>query len=604
MIRVLFYLVGVLVLGVGLAWLADHPGDVVMTWQGQQIRTSLMAMALGLIFVTGLLILLWTIYRWIIDGPQAVGSWFRHRRQMRGYEALSRGIIAVGAGDPALAASQARQARNLLEGEPLVNLLTAQSAQLNNDPERARSAFREMLDNKETALLGLHGLYVEAERQGDMEFAARHADEAVKRAPGLEWAADAALRARVAEEDWDAAIERLQRNYEHGVVDKATMRRKKAVLLTAKAQTLEEHEPANAEVAASEAVKLAPGLVPAAVIAGRINASEGKMGAATSVLEKAWKANPHPDIAEVYAHVRSGDSVRDRLKRVKSLASKAQGNEEARIAVANAAIEALDWNAAREALEPLISQRPSRRVCLLMAEIEEGEHGDKGKVREWFARALRAPRDPAWVADGHVSDSWAPVSPITGDLDAYEWRVPDEDVAPPSASVLEARPFAPDGEEAPLLIDVTGEAREVSSPAPKPAPVAAAKPANDSTPPKGDDAPKADEAPKAGKPDTPPVIVAEASTNDAAPKSEVALAGDAAPSTEKPETKKKSAAAASKPPAKASDAEAPKPEPAKATTASAEPDPEPVFARAPDDPGPQDDDEDSERKWFGMFNSR
>ena len=35
-----------------------------------------------------------------------------------------------------------------------------------------------------------------------------------------------------------------------------------------------------------------------------------------------------------------------------------------------------------------------------MSEVEEAEHGDRGRVREWLARAVHAPRDPAWTADG------------------------------------------------------------------------------------------------------------------------------------------------------------------------------------------------------------
>ena len=63
-------------------------------------------------------------------------------------------------------------------------------------------------------------------------------------------------------------------------------------------------------------------------------------------------------------------------------------------------------------------------VASLMAEIEEGQSGDQGKAREWLARAVRAARDPAWTADGLVSDEWEPISPVTGRLDAFEWKVP------------------------------------------------------------------------------------------------------------------------------------------------------------------------------------
>jgi HemY protein len=59
-----------------------------------------------------------------------------------------------------------------------------------------------------------------------------------------------------------------------------------------------------------------------------------------------------------------------------------------------------------------------------MAEIEDGEHGDAGRARQWMARAVQAAPDPAWTADGVVSETWLPVSPVTGRLDAFQWKVP------------------------------------------------------------------------------------------------------------------------------------------------------------------------------------
>jgi HemY protein len=74
-------------------------------------------------------------------------------------------------------------------------------------------------------------------------------------------------------------------------------------------------------------------------------------------------------------------------------------------------------------VRPLLKE-PTRRVLEMMAEIEQRESGDEGRAREWMARALRAPRDPEWTADGYVSDRWMPVSPVSGRLDAFQWKVP------------------------------------------------------------------------------------------------------------------------------------------------------------------------------------
>ncbi|MGE5261504.1 MAG: heme biosynthesis protein HemY, partial [Actinomycetota bacterium] len=64
--------------------------------------------------------------------------------------------------------------------------------------------------------------------------------------------------------------------------------------------------------------------------------------------------------------------------------------------------------------------------------------------REWLARALRAPRDRAWIADGYVSDRWLPVSPVTGAVDAFEWKAPVDAIGRGDQRlVIEERPEPP-----------------------------------------------------------------------------------------------------------------------------------------------------------------
>ena len=72
----------------------------------------------------------------------------------------------------------------------------------------------------------------------------------------------------------------------------------------------------------------------------------------------------------------------------------------------------------------MLATNPTGRAYVMIAEVEEGEHGDIGRARDWLSRAVRAPRDPTWTADGYVFDHWEPVSPTSGRIDAFEWKVP------------------------------------------------------------------------------------------------------------------------------------------------------------------------------------
>ena len=131
------------------------------------------------------LILLWALLRYLFTRPAAIAAYVRERRRQQGYDALSRGLLAIGVGDRTQAQRYAGIAGRNLPREPLTALLRAQAAQLKGDRAAARRAFEAMLDRPETELLGVRGLFLEAKRGNDIEAARALAEQAVKRDPKL-----------------------------------------------------------------------------------------------------------------------------------------------------------------------------------------------------------------------------------------------------------------------------------------------------------------------------------------------------------------------------------------------------------------------------------
>jgi HemY protein len=471
MVRLLIFLALLCGAAIGLAWLADHPGQVEATWGGYRIEASAMA-ALGFVAAAAVaLSILWAIIRFIFRLPSLVSLARRARRREKGMAALSRGMVAVGSGDARAARRHAAEAHRLLGGEPLTLLLRAQAAQVAGDRAGAEAAFKDMLDNGPTHALGLRGLHLEARRRGDHHAALDYAARANRHAP-MPWAGQAVLDHRAAEGDWTGALETVEANAGAGLIDKPTANRWRAVLKTALAEERALREPQSALALAQEALRLAPDLAPAAALAGRLAAQNGDYRRASKMIEDAYAKTPHPDLAAVYLRMRPGDSARDRLARARSLARISPNDSESRLTVARAALEARDFAAARQAIAPLIdmeaSGRPTVRTCLLMADLEETEGASPGAAREWLARASRAPRDRAWVADGLVSDRWTPAGP-TGKLDGFVWRTPDERLsAPPEEPV--ARIESPASNAPPL--PRASEAREAKLIEPETAPPA------------------------------------------------------------------------------------------------------------------------------------
>ncbi len=493
MTRILFFIFLVVAAALGLGWLADRPGTVNVTWLGYQIETSAFIATLAVVALVALFIVAFAVLRYVWTRPAAMAAYVKEKRRQQGHEALSRGLLAIGVGDRALAQRYAGIAGRNLPREPLTALLKAQAAQLKGDKAAARRAFEKMLDQPETQLLGVRGLFLEAQRSNDADAARTLAEQAVQRDPKLAWGVNALFDIQARAGDWDGALNTLAIARQNGHVQTDIANRRRAVLLTAEAREAEAFNPDKALTLANEALRLAPSLVPAAELAGRIFASKGEARAASRQITRTWKLSPHPDLAVAYAFAKPGLSPRDRLKRVEYLASLTPDNIEGALAVANAAVEAHEWQVARDELAPHLEDRPSARICTLMARIEGGD-GDKGREREWLGRAVRAPRDRAWIADGYVSDRWLPVSPVTGTVDAFEWKAPvdaigrgdetlliEEHMEPPRDASAMAPPPEQERDEPAVVVDVTPvvtEAREESQ-APKDA-----APAKDQAPPK------------------------------------------------------------------------------------------------------------------------
>ena len=476
MIRIILFLLLIALGAAGAAWMAEQTGEVVLSWGSLKATTTLPVFVLLLGIVIVVAMMAWAILRGLWRTPARMRRSQRERRLARGRHAITQGLLAIGHGDSSAARIHAESARKLAAHDPLALLLHAQSAQLDGDREGARRAFHAMAEREDMRLLGLRGLFIEAQRTDDPVAAVMAAEEALRLSPSSSWASHAVLGFCCAKGDWAGALKILDNNQSAGLIDKATYRRHRGVLLTARALELEKVDRDLSRESVMEAVKLAPTLVPAAVLASKFESEAHQVRRSMRLVETAWLSQPHPDLADAYAHVKLGDSARQRLVRIETLAAKMPGHIEGALAIARAAIDAAEFAKAREALEPFIGQ-PTQRVALLMAELERTEHGDSGRARAWTLRAVRALHDPAWTADGYVSDRWRPVSPVTGRLDAFQWQTPVAALPSDKGPAIESSPFEEAMLATPRRAVVLEPPKDVEPEAPAPSAVTAPAPA-------------------------------------------------------------------------------------------------------------------------------
>ncbi|HEY8576473.1 MAG TPA: heme biosynthesis HemY N-terminal domain-containing protein [Devosia sp.] len=424
MIRLASWIVGSLLITALAAWMISLPGTLTLEVANYRMQPRLGAAVLIFLVIAIAVIIIWTILRRILGAPRHLARRNRERRKEQGVQALSDAVIALQAGDPARARHLAREAQARLPTNAAARLLEARADLALGDMPAAREHYRALIASEKTAVAALTGLYDQARAQQRPEAALTFARKAMALAPSSGWAADAVFDDMTQRGQWAEAVAMVNNEQAGSRAERARKRRRQAVIETARAREAENSAPLAALDHALTALKLLPDFVPAALIAARVHINRGETRRAMSLLRRIWRATSHPDIAALYAHAQPGASALERLKRLREIIDVPPPHRAAGMTLARAAIDAYDWPLARQALAPFVDGDVTQGVASLMAEIEEGQSGDQGKAREWLSRAVRAPRDPAWTADGIVSDEWEPISPVTGRLDAFEWKVP------------------------------------------------------------------------------------------------------------------------------------------------------------------------------------
>jgi HemY protein len=425
MIRALWLFFLVAVIAFIAVTMADLDGTVTITLVNREVRMHL-SVAAALIVVLSILTI--TAYRIITTFIDAPGEFFRWRamgRRRKGFAALTRGLVAVAAGDDEEARRQSRKAISLVGEPPLALLLAAQAAQLDGDEDGAQRYYTQMLQSKDTEFLGLRGLYMAAARRGDTDQAISIAERARVLRPKTRWALNALFDLQVSKRAWTQAVSALDFQAKAKLIDASIAKRRRAVLATAAALDAEDAGDVQAAFArAQDALTQAPGFAPAALIAAKHSAAQGRQWKAASLIETAWAQEPHPDLARAYANLKPEEAPSARAKRLSALAGMNPEHPESQILSAAVSISAGRLDEARETLRPIAERLPVARVCLLMADIERGFGGDSMVAREWSMRAMRAPRDAQWLcsACARTHNEWQASCSACNAFDTLSWQ--------------------------------------------------------------------------------------------------------------------------------------------------------------------------------------
>lgn len=445
--KIVVFVAAITALTFGASYVIDAGGEVRIALGTNEFTLTPLAGMIGILLIllagwvtfrlVGLLI---AVFRFFNGDETAISRYFDRNRERRGFEALADGLMALASGEGKIAMARAAKAEKYLDRPELTLLISAQAAELSGETKRAQKYYKKLLADDRTRFVGVHGLLTQKLAEGDTDTALKLAEKAFALRPRHEKIMDTLFSLQSDKHDWTGARETLAAKLRARALPKDVHMRRDAVLALADArEKLDAGDVEHGRIAALQANRLSPDLIPAAVLAAEMNVLNGVPKTAVKILKKAWSVKPHPDLAAAFADIAPNETANERRTRFQVLLKISPDQPEAKLLAAELAIVDKDFAGARAALNGLAETDPTVRSLTIMAAIERGEGSPDKVVRGWLTKALSASRGPRWMCASchHIHGQWVPVCENCGHFDTLAWDVPPP-VAESGAAVASA----------------------------------------------------------------------------------------------------------------------------------------------------------------------
>ena len=436
--KILLFFLIVMLVAIGIAYLLDSKdillGNVQTTISGTeytltpiQVLLFLIALSFTVWLILKILSFLMSVVKFITGDDTAISRYFNRNRERKGFQALSDGMLALASGEGQIAMDKVARAAKFLNQPSLTNVLAAQAAELSGNRQKATEIYKTLVQLPETRFVGIRGLLKQKLEDGNIDVAIKLAETAFDIKPKHEEMQDTLLQLQAKTQNWEGARKTLKAKLKHGSLPRDVHKRRDAVLALSQAKgLLEEGQTIEARENAIEANRLSSDLVPAAAMAARSYIKIAKPKYAARVIQKAWQAQPHPDLAAVFSEIAPEETATQRLNRFETLRKLTPDHRETKLAMAELYLSAEDFKKARKEVESILKKDPDARVFTIMAAIERGEGGADKLVRGWLAKALGARRGPQWTCENCQSahSAWTPVCESCEAFDTLAWKAP------------------------------------------------------------------------------------------------------------------------------------------------------------------------------------
>lgn len=264
--------------------------------------------------------------------------------------------------------------------------------------EPTPAIFEQLLQHPDTELAGIRGLFLEAQKKGDLTEASKLLNRAAQKYTAVSWLRQAQFDLQVLQNDWEEALKTIEDLKKRGLISKPDYLLKKSAILLC----LDRPE---------EAFSLDPQNPATGLAYAQKNPSKAK-----DILMQSWKETPCWDTYLAFKKVIKEETPAKQIKWVEKLVSKNPTAKLSLLALADSAMGAEMWGLAKEHLDVYMQTYPlTEQAALMMAHVERAGWHHEATAKKWEEKAMEATEKSAvFICSNcnHTQRDWSAGCPV------------------------------------------------------------------------------------------------------------------------------------------------------------------------------------------------
>lgn len=424
MIRLTYFSIIGIVIALCAYWITSNPGQVLINWQGWEIRFSVGALIILIILYTFTFLMVLKLLRWLnianfLSNPKRLAI-----KRAKAENLLDQAWGSYALGDFELALKQGQKAKSANgENNSVLRLLAKVTQKL----EKEENPYLEKLKLSSGNNIWVHKQDLNKQLQDKNWHAAKEiVSLMLEEHPKNPYLLKEAIMLNARLSDWENAknsISSMEKN--RSFFAKSDLNHIKAVIDYALA--LEEKAAGKKTDALSllkKSLKNDPSFAPAALAAIKTLMEQDDFKTAEKILKAIWKIAPNDELSDSALDLNPQESSTETYRRLKVLCDSAPHFAESQHLLAKAAIAAKHWPEARKALDTLIgSDKASKETYMLLAKLEAKQKNDYDAETKFQKVAEQKPHGNKWLchACGSNPQHYFPVCDECGEFDSVKW---------------------------------------------------------------------------------------------------------------------------------------------------------------------------------------